>query len=1025
MRFNRIILIQLLSCFFFLVKSQTIPSKNITIEDGLPSNTIRSIYKDSRGVLWIGTESGLCCFDGINYKVYNETNGLKHNDVWSIVEDDSSTIWISIYGKGLAKYDGKRFTYYDQHDGLVHNAIRRLHYSKKHKCLIIATENGLSLFDGKKFKSFIRNEKNARFQIASINESANKILIASSCFGIYNLNINKDISKSTLDSVFQTDISYSSVVFNHHYFTTGLLSKLNVYPINLELTHLEKVSSILASPLIWDFASDSTNSLYCATWDVTSPTGGLFKYSNGKMEDISQEAGITSRVLWCLYFDQQNKILWVGSLDKGLYKVDLSNQTLFLKPKHFGLDNLQALELFNDKRNNTWIGAENYIIKLHPDLSYQIIDKLTLWNKLSSFLTRQHLNPYSESVFSQKKIKEGFSPFSIAEDNDGQIWVSTTWGVFCLDENLSITSYRCLDGGHIAFDKNDKLFCSVMYNGLFVAPKKTDLKSIWEFCVSSQSTPRDISKVISANNRLWYASSTNGLYSSIDTNFYWINKRGNFKESYIKDIAFDGKGNLIVGTNSGSVYVAKPSGDSVIIIQVFNPEKELYGSTISFVEEYDGNYIIGTNKGINVIKHNKFVKLIGRPEGLADVQFHSCVKDKSGNLFIATNTGVIKIRIDELVKSADKVTSAIVINEIKVNQQPDNSLDPLFIWNSFNGGSINLNYTQNDIEILFSQNNTFNAEKNLYRYKIVGLSSKWSQYESKGRIQLRAIPNGKYTLVMEGKNIGTGETIPARNLELIIAPPFWKTTWFLLLFLALIITTLWGLFKLRVRDIQVREKEKAELTNKLLESRLDALMVQMNPHFTFNAINSIQNFIIDKDTEHALHYLSEFSKLIRQTLENSSKKLIPLQTEINFLNSYIAIQKLRFDTVQSAIFIDKSIDTYRLAIPPLIIQPFIENAFEHAFEHDSRNCQIEINFKLESQILICSIQDNGKGYSESNKNVLHESKGIKLTKDRLCLMDKEYNTDKFTVAILNINSVASNQNGTKVTLTFPVLTNNA
>ena len=145
--------------FIEIAVAQTIPCKNITVNDGLPSNDIKCFFKDSRGLLWIGTESGLCCYDGKTFKIYNETNGLKHDKVWSIVEDENQNLWLSLYGKGLAKYDGKKFTYFDKKDGLVNNSIRKIHYSKKHKCLILATEDGLSLFDGKQFKSFIFEKK--------------------------------------------------------------------------------------------------------------------------------------------------------------------------------------------------------------------------------------------------------------------------------------------------------------------------------------------------------------------------------------------------------------------------------------------------------------------------------------------------------------------------------------------------------------------------------------------------------------------------------------------------------------------------------------------------------------------------------------------------------------------------------------------------------------------------------------------------------------------------------------------------
>ena len=106
--------------------AQSIPSKNITLNEGLPSNNIKCFFKDSRGYMWIGTDAGLCRYDGKNYKVYNESNGLKYTQVWSIVEDKEHNLWFSIYGNGLAKFDGEKFTYFNEKNGLINNNIRNL-----------------------------------------------------------------------------------------------------------------------------------------------------------------------------------------------------------------------------------------------------------------------------------------------------------------------------------------------------------------------------------------------------------------------------------------------------------------------------------------------------------------------------------------------------------------------------------------------------------------------------------------------------------------------------------------------------------------------------------------------------------------------------------------------------------------------------------------------------------------------------------------------------------------------------------
>ena len=995
--------------------SQTIPSINITINDGLPSNTIRCIYKDSRGLLWIGTDAGLCCYDGLTYKIYNESNGLKHDKIWAIVEDEQNNLWLSLYGKGLAKYDGKKFTYFDEKNGLVNNSIRKLLYSKKYKCLIIATEKGLGLFDGRKFKSFKQNDKDFKFQITGINEWNDKFLITSSRQGVFELKISaSSIFNSTLDSIFYEAVSYSSFIKDNMYYAGDAEHCLIIKNLS------KKNSQSIPCPIIWDYAKDTDDNLYFATYNVTSPEGGLYKYSNSKLTDISKQANIKSKDLWCLYYDKETQLLWVGTEDKGLYKVDLSNKIQFLNASFFGLEELQIQELFNDDNNNTWIGAKDYIIKLQPNLSFKIIDKSMLWNSLKLYLKQKGLNPNSDTVFRQYKIKEGFTSFNITSDREHNIWVSTTWGLICFDLDLTIKSFYTCDGGHIAFNDKDQLYYGHMYSDLFIFNNKFNYKNRVVNSIKNKSIPSDISKIIKLNNQFWYASTTKGLFMSEDANYNSINANGCFKENNIKDLIIDSKQNLIIGTNNGKVYITKPKGDSIKILNTYNPNKELYGTSISFIEESKNFYLIGTNKGINLIKNNQFVKVYNQSEGLMDLQFNDCIKDKNGNLLIATNNGLIQLNTNEIISNVGVTSNSININSIKVNGQNYLHIDTIICWNSFNSKQINLNYNQNELEIFFSNNNLSNADKNLYRYKIIGLSDNWSEYESIGKIQLRAIPHGNYQLIIEGKNIGTGKVFNLKSLNIVISPPFWKTIWFMCLCIILLAGLLYWFYTLRIKAVKI----KAELTNKLLETRLEALRAQMNPHFTFNAINSIQNFIIDNDTTQALHYLGEFSKLIRQTLENATEKLMPLATEINFLNSYVEVQKMRFDTVNTSLTIDKTIDKYNTQIPPLIVQPFIENAFEHAFDKTTTNESIiEINFRTENQLLICTIKDNGKGFKKGDSHSLHQSKGHQLTLDRLNLLNKEHNTTDFRFEITNLNNVGSLQTGTQIIITFPLILN--
>lgn len=986
--------------FLTSVVAQTLPCKNISINDGLPSNGIKCFFKDSRGLMWIGTEAGLCSYNGSYYKIYNETNGLKHSEIWTIAEDDNHNLWLSMYGNGLAKFDGKKFTYYSKKDGLVNNAIRKIYYSKKHNCLVLGTENGISLFDGKRFKSFIPKSCIKHFQVVGINEYENKVLVTVSHDNVYSINFNSKIEKTSLKIEFKPQPTYSAFI-NDGEFYSGIE--------HFNIKDLKTAREIVSYPsaIIWDYTKDNNNNIYAAAWNVNAPNGNLYQYSNNQLIDITQKASIESKGLWCLYYDQQTKQLWVGSIDKGIYIVDLSGKVNFYYSSFYNIKHLQAGCLYKDSNNNLWIGGSDHIIVQHPNLNYDIIDKSSLWNKIKDYFRAKPLlknsDIYKDFNGSQSK-KNNFGCFNITEDKDNNIWVTTTIGYLCFDKNYKLLYYYSSEGGYLIFNNQEQLIFSEIYNNTYIKKNKFENVRGTEMSVKDKSTPKDINKVLYHDKIIWFGTNYSGLFKYENNQFCSLNENGQFKEKNIKDLKVTSKGELIVGTNSGRVYITKWDGTKLKIIHTYLPNKELFGTSILFVEQSHGAYFIGTNYGINIIQNNHFVKLLNKSEGINDIQFNDCTKDKNGDLWITTNNGLIKINVKECLKQNINIKNPIKINSIKVNGA-EYSNTSNYSWGSFEKPILSLKYFQNDIEISFESYNLFNADKNLYRYKVIGLSKKWSDLDSNSKIQLLGLPYGKYTIVIEGKNNGTGTVFLPKRLILIIATPFWKTWWFIISCIILMLIVGFIGYKKRIQYIEEREQAKGVIQKRLVETKMEALQSQMNPHFIFNAMNSIQNFIIDNNTDEALMYMGEFSKLIRQTLDNSSKQRIRLEDEIHYLKTYITLENLRQkEKVNFKLSISHAIDTFEIQIPPMLIQPFIENVFIHAFDKSSINPTLELNFSKTSNFIVCEIKDNGKAMNTKELFTNNKSKGIKLVQERLRLLQQD---NSIPVIINSISSIGT------------------
>ena len=217
------------------------------------------------------------------------------------------------------------------------------------------------------------------------------------------------------------------------------------------------------------------------------------------------------------------------------------------------------------------------------------------------------------------------------------------------------------------------------------------------------------------------------------------------------------------------------------------------------------------------------------------------------------------------------------------------------------------------------------------------------------------------------------------------------------------------------RDIKQMQRE-AEMNQTLLRS-------QMNPHFVFNAMSVIQSYIYENDTKNSSKFLINFSKLMRLILENSSKEFIPIKTEIDILEKYLNTQKLRFgDRFTYSVNVADKLLEDEVLIPPMITQPFIENALEHGQLHTIENGNIQIKFTFDESMLHVLISDNGigrKGAKQNKKSSEHRSMAMKITQDRIQNLSYKYKIQG-RMEIADFDKV--NETGTIVNIYLPYKT---
>ncbi|WP_459210832.1 tetratricopeptide repeat-containing sensor histidine kinase [Aquimarina rhabdastrellae] len=274
------------------------------------------------------------------------------------------------------------------------------------------------------------------------------------------------------------------------------------------------------------------------------------------------------------------------------------------------------------------------------------------------------------------------------------------------------------------------------------------------------------------------------------------------------------------------------------------------------------------------------------------------------------------------------------------------------------------------------------------------------EYEYKYKQELDSANKRELKLTQEVKTIYKNLEQSQRNLLLgIIA--------FLLIILVLGVV----IFSLKLRNIKTTNQ------NILIEQKL--LRSQMTPHFIFNALSVLQGMILNKEQKKAVFYLSKFSKLLRITLENSRDKIVPLNQELMAVENYLALQNIETEhPITQTILVDQNIDSTVFKIPPMLIQPFVENAIEHGFENQKEDKKIDIHLKFINEELICTIKDNGKGINaqKENKNKVKKSMATTITVERLKILSKDF---KVKGALLIEDRRKYNEKGTIVTLIIP------
>ncbi len=480
----------------------------------------------------------------------------------------------------------------------------------------------------------------------------------------------------------------------------------------------------------------------------------------------------------------------------------------------------------------------------------------------------------------------------------------------------------------------------------------------------------------------------------------------NGQKVFATSMKTDSKGHLWIGTvASGLMRV-----NNARIISNISGTDKLNGNNVRAIYCKDSLVWVATEKGFNVINTNTDnVSYIDWHDGLPNAEIRQ-IYVADNTVYLATNKGLITFPAN--IRTVNSIKPNIYLKRLLVNDEEV----PIYTH-------IKLPYNQNKLIVYFGTQGFTHKHQYSYSYKMQGLDTVWTEsgYNT-DYARFTSLPPGDYTFMVRAYNEDGGVSVNTATIKIHVAKPFWMEWWFFVVAGLGLVLLVSGVFFLRIRTINKRN----QLEQGIRSSQLAALKAQMNPHFVYNALNSIQDLVLQNDIRNANIYFSKFSTLMRKVLDASGKDKLPLQEELEMLELYLELEKLRFGKqFEYALTVVGVADKEELAIPAMIIQPFVENALKHGLLHKEGDKKLSIQFELlhTQKQLVCTITDNGVGRKRADeinarKVKSHKSFAVNATQQRLELLNKYYQ-GKIGLQTIDLGT-DDKPTGTMVVLHLPV-----
>lgn len=939
-------------------------------ENGLRGKEIYHILKDSKGYMWFGTDMGLARYDGYQFTNYSIGDGLTDNDILGLREDSKGRLW-------LMTLTGIPCFYYE---GAFHNpqTDRFLTPIKANGMMTAFHEDEvgnlyLGFYDGSAYKidpnlnvTSLQCDGLCRILGFGTNERLG-------VFSAQNINDIQSVSRSDIPKM---EISALAVLGAENYpvkflalrnqkciYTWGRSARI----LDENLGTAMKEGVIPVGKILGVFEG-SGGSIYLGT------SSGAYHYASEELTQLLAQPQPVGKSVFSV-FEDAGVGMWYGT-DDGVFfspkagglrysesPLEASPSCMVAMPNHHLLVGFENGEILEFDQKLSLIKKQttgDYSIK-----SFHVRDSSETWVLTSRGIFRRRVDELSRV--------QNFNPrdLDFSRSKDERLVICFAAGRFQVDREAFDKKF--FGDSRIEFPSTEKAsqcYC-VKYdgnNGIWTSSSAgieyidaTSSKRILSVeQLAGYSTIRQILPM--GNDSVVFSTAGNGLIAYAHGQAYRLSVSNGLSSDYVTFVAPDSGGIWVSGTN-----------------------------TLDFVQSTAGGYRVSRIENLALwVKNENIVSLVV----------------DSTHLFMATDRNIYMFDKRDLL--GQSTLSSVPLGEIFVNGSPIRKTQ-----------NIQLGYDNNSIRFDYLAFSFIAADNIQYRYRLLGLSNSWNETKSRSA-NYSGLGAGKYVFQFQAGFAGGKWSNEIGVVQFEVMPSYWQTWWFKGIMVLVGFLLVGIVFALIYRIL----KRRTELINRALVAEQKALITQMNPHFIFNSLNSIQYFYLTNDIENANEYLTDFGMLIRAILENGRKPRITLQQEIDLLSIYAKLERLRLRFKFECEIVCDGIVPKDFLIPPMILQPIVENSIWHGLAGKEEGGKLRIHFSAVGDCLIARIEDNGLGRKRAKEKGLvkkrgHQSLATAITQERLELMKKDF-PGQVSFTITDLVDAENMGTGTVVIIKLPL-----